>query len=201
LLFNSKHNILDLGKSGVSIINRLFELYDDKRIGIKYYPMIANYEQIQNIPFIQQYNIEHNTEDNKNFQRSQRYTTDADIQYYAGKCINKFKNTCEEKMLYPIGYMPWKLMFTTIAKLDEDPKWIDEIKGPVEKHVKILNELQSSEDVKAAFNARFPNRKKQNKTYQYDVEPEELSECQAEDIFNMTDIMSDCKMNMVEMTC
>ena len=201
LLFNSKHNMLDLGKSGVSIINRLFELYDDKRIGIKYYPMIANYEQIQNIPFIQQYNIEHDTEGNKNFKRSQRYTTDTDIQYYARKCINKFKDTCDEKMLHPIGYMPWKLMFTAIAKLDEDPTWIDKIKEPVEKHVKLLNELQSSEDIKAAFNTRFPNRKKQNKTYQYDIEPEELSECQAEDISNMTDIMSDCKMNMVEMTC
>jgi len=145
LLMNTKEAPLDLGTAKQRITDRLFELYEEKRISVKYYPMIVNQEVVNEMEFIQLHNKQKPISD----------LTDSDIKKIIKKQIIDFNNFCEESDSYVIGYLPWKLMKSDVLLDSPEEGWKEYIQPYVEDALQKIDEIAASDDKEAAFNRIF----------------------------------------------
>jgi putative phage-type endonuclease len=144
LLLNSNQSLIDFGSTSQFIVDRMFQLYDDKRIKVIYYPIMINHEAVNEMPFISTHALESDK------------STVADPVAYGERCIEKFEKTCRDKKLCGIGFMPWKLMRSDVILENKDPEWLNTIREPLTNALDILNELNNCADPIAAYYKKYP---------------------------------------------
>lgn len=144
LLLDSKGSLIDFGAASKFLVDRILDLYDDKRVKVVYYPIMINHERVNEMDFISTHELQ-SDKDNV-----------ADPIEYAERCITRFDKKCKQKGLCGIGYMPWKLMRSDVILENKDPEWYDTIKGPVTKTLEILNELNNSANPVDAYYRKYP---------------------------------------------
>ncbi len=143
LLMGTRENILDFGTVGSKILDRLFELCEEKRVQIIYYPMILNQGAINEIEFIQDH------------KKTKPVTT-----IYPKKLIklqlDQFESHCEVNEYYPIGYLPWKLFKSDIIIDVRDDEWQAKIEPAVTETLKKIDEITAHENPKEKYLEYFP---------------------------------------------
>jgi putative phage-type endonuclease len=144
LLIDSKNSLIDFGSAPQNIVDRMFQLYDDKRINVVYYPIMINHVAVNKMPFISTHNLELDK------------VMITDPVAYGKRCIDKFNRSCKDKNLCGIGFMPWKLMRSDVILENKDPEWLNTIREPLINALDILNELNSCDDPVAAYYQKYP---------------------------------------------
>lgn len=138
----SVNNLIDFGKSDKHTMNRILKLYEQKRVFVKYYPIIPNYSMINKMPFVRTHGLTINND---------TACPHTEIM----KNIDDFKKSSIETGMIPIGYLPWKLMRSDIIAESPDKKWKRKIKGPVKETLQLLNKFISSPNPLSMYHAHF----------------------------------------------
>jgi len=144
LLLDSKDCLIDLGAADRNLVERIFELYDQKRVKVVYYPIIANKDRINQLDFISTHKLDREEKNKK------------DPVAYAERCISAFEKKCKKKSLCGIGYIPWKLMRSDVILEERDPNWMETIKAPIEDTLARMQKLHDAEDPIAAYYEMYP---------------------------------------------
>jgi len=143
ILMNTRNTILDFGECRQRMIERLFELYEEKRIQIVYYPMVLNQEAVNKLEFIQ-------------LHKKDKTVGPVSPKKIIKMQLRQFTNFCEEKDLYPIGYLPWKLFKSDILSECPDSEWRKTIEEPITKALSIIDEIQSSSNPEESYYELYP---------------------------------------------
>jgi hypothetical protein len=144
LIIASKNKLIDFGSADRNIVERMFDLYDQKRIKVMYYPVIANKDRINELEFITTHNLERTEENEKN------------PKSYAERCIKSFQKNCKSKGLCSIGYIPWKLMRSDVILEERDPNWMDTILDPINDTLERMQKINDAVDPISAYYDMYP---------------------------------------------
>lgn len=144
LLLDSKEALIDFGLADKYLIDRIFELYDQKRVSVVYYPIMFNKDRVNTLDFIKTHNLERTNENIKNPKK------------YAENCIKTFEEKCINNNLCPIGYLPWKLMRSDVILEEKDEKFVDNIKEPLMKTLELMQKINDSENPVDEFYNIYP---------------------------------------------
>lgn len=143
ILMGSRESILDFGVARSRMLDRLFELCDEKRIDITYYPMILNQAAINDLEFIQ---IHQKTKDPATVYPRRIIKTQ----------IDQFASHCDDNECFPIGYLPWKLLKSDLISEAPDLNWKEHIEAPVLDTLQKIDEIMSCSDPKAKYLEFYP---------------------------------------------
>lgn len=143
LLMGSRESILDFGTSKSKMLDRLFELYEDKRIQLIHYPMVLNQSAINDLDFIQTHQ---KTKKNSKVYPKRIITAQ----------IDQFLSHCDSNEFYPIGYLPWKLLKSDMIAETPDPNWKENIEPPILDTLQKIDEIMLCEDPKAKYLEFYP---------------------------------------------
>lgn len=146
ILVKSAEDLIDFGASSLTIIDRLFELYEKKKILMRHSSIVLNHRAINEIDFVKTHGKM--VEDIKTNPRK-KLTEE----------LMNFSEECEEKNLVFIGYLPWKLMQTDILEELPDEDWLHEIKEPVLETLAVIDEISSHPDPRERYYELYPNKK------------------------------------------
>ena len=157
ILVESKNKMIDFGSANDGIMNRMLELWDAKIIKHKYCAMCFNQPLIDTIPIVQ---------DNENFHRERVMKNPLKV---AKKQIEDFEIQCNQENLYPVGFMPWKLLLTDIIISERDDNWRSVIEEPVLTALRHMDEIYAAADPNAKYNEIF-NKESAEKMYGLDMD-------------------------------
>lgn len=153
ILLNSSELPIDFGAAKYNIINRLLELYEEKRVHAVYIPMIFNNEAVNDMEFSQLHNIKHDAENvNPKKVLKEQY--------------NLFLAECDEKEWEPVGYLPWKLVKSDVIGVDADEDWQETIEEPIRQTLEVIDNLMKIEDPNDrtdAYNELYPGKDSMSK--------------------------------------
>lgn len=144
ILMSSCDNPIDFGGASMYQMERMFELFEEKRIKAVYYPMVTNTKAINDLPFVQLHQKEKQVEALPNARR------------IVTKQYNQFLSDCDDNEWYPIGYLPWKLVKSDIIGADRDPEWHKIIETPIKEALATIDEILSAENPQEAFYEKYP---------------------------------------------
>lgn len=143
LLMGSRESVLDFGMAKSKMLDRLFELCEEKRIQVMYYPMVLNQADVNELEFIQTHQ-----------------KTKESVKIYPKRIIkaqvDQFMSHCEDKEFYPVGYLPWKLLKSDMIAETPDPEWKGRIESPILDTLQKIDEIMSAEDPKAKYLEFYP---------------------------------------------
>jgi len=145
ILMNSRESPIDFGFSKTGVLNRLFELCEEKRIGIMYYPMVLNQEAVNELEFIQTH-------------KKEKTTVKLNPKKIVTMQLNQFTSHCEDNELLPVGFLPWKLFKSDIIIDTPQENWLDTIKDPILDTLKKIDEISSAENPEEKFYEYFPDK-------------------------------------------
>jgi hypothetical protein len=143
ILLNSNEEPIDFGLAKFNIMDRLFELYEEGRVHVKYSPIIINPAAVNTLEFVQTHGLE---------QSEQKIYPKKILK----DCYYKFLEECDSAEYAPIGYMPWKLIKTDIISVDRDDDWTQKISQPITSTLEIIDKIMSAPDREAAYFEQFP---------------------------------------------
>ncbi len=143
LLMGTRETILDFGTVKSKMLDRLFELCEEKRIQLIYYPMILNQEAINELEFIQ---------DHKKTKPVTRIYPKKMIKLQ----LDQFESHCEDNEYYPIGYLPWKLLKSDIIIDVRDEDWQTKIEPVITDTLQKIDEILAHENPKEKYLEYFP---------------------------------------------
>ena len=141
-LLGSLNTLHDFGKINEQLFKRILELYDQKRVGVVYYPICSNYKHISTIPFINLHKLE----------KPQKNTS---LQKFATKCIDKFVNLCKTNGKVSVGFLPWKLMRSNIILEEPDKKWEETVKQPILNTIELMEKIMNAPEPNIAYFEHF----------------------------------------------
>jgi hypothetical protein len=144
ILMSSCDNPIDFGAATMYQTERLFELFEEKRIKAIYHPMVINTEAVNNLPFIQLHKKEKSAESLPNAKR------------IVIKQYNQFLSDCDDNDWCPIGYLPWKLIKSDIIGIDRDDNWQKTIEEPIKNALASIDEILNAENPQEAFYEKYP---------------------------------------------
>ena len=139
LLLNTRDDPIDLGEASGYLLDRVLELYDNKRLSVIYYPIIVNSRVVNDMKFVKTHNLE-------------RTEKKIDPNRLANIYINRFIDKCKNDDLSTVGYLPWKLMRSDIIIEEKDEKWLDKIETPVNETLTIMDKILKSKDPAQEYN-------------------------------------------------
>jgi hypothetical protein len=177
LLLDSKDSLIDFGESSKSTMNRLLELYTDKRIKPIYYPIIMNTDKVNDMDLIYTHSIIHTNATTNTTNATNNATTNAtnatnnattnkanntdspivcpcDI---VKSHIEQFKSYCRDEKMCGIGYLPWKLMRSDVILVGRENGWKEKIEAPINELIKELTEINKAEDPEKEYLKRYPS--------------------------------------------
>ena len=154
ILLDSCDKLIDIGASSTREFQRVLELFMEKRIIPIYQPMTINKEKTNEMDFISTHKLEIRDDDISPLQKAKTQ-------------IEDFEIMCEEKNLYPIGYLPWKLMRSDVILEEKDMGWHDKIHQQTTDALSILKKIHASKDPISTYNTIF--------NVEPDVDKEEIS--------------------------
>lgn len=157
ILVESKKQMIDFGMANDGIMNRMLELWDAKIIKHKYCSMCFNQSLIDNLPIVR---------DNENFHRERVLKNPQKV---AKKQIEEFEIQCNQENLYPVGFLPWKLLLTDIIIEERDDTWRSVIEEPVKTALQHMDEIYAAPDPSAKYNEIF-NKESIETTFGLDVD-------------------------------
>lgn len=149
ILMHSRETPIDFGGEKMYIMERMFELFDEKRIKAVYYPMVFNNEAVNQLPFITLHNKE------KPLHSPNGNCLPNAKKIIATQC-NQFLSDCEDNEWCPIGFLPWKLMKSDVLGMDRDPEWKTRIEGPIKEALSQIDAMLASNNPHEAFYALYP---------------------------------------------
>jgi hypothetical protein len=160
------NNLIDFGNASFYLMRDLLQLYEKKRIKVKYLPLsIINENIISEIDFIEMHNkkAEHKI-----------YTIDN----YKNLILNLIKKNINKE--YPIGYLPFKVLKSDILLIEKDENWINKITNPVNETLDlldtILNDSNPIKKYKEIFNIIDENTENYNDEKISEEEKKSLNE-------------------------
>jgi hypothetical protein len=146
ILMNSYEQIIDFGQSEPKIIERLFELIEEKRITVVYYPTIVNYKVVNEMEFIATHQ-KMKTPDNTNPKKIIR------------KYLDEFLDMCDDKEWIPVGYLPWKIIKSDVICEGPEENWKQVIEPPIKNTLSIIDTIMASNDIQSAYYSFYPSDK------------------------------------------
>jgi hypothetical protein len=173
ILVNSGEEPIDFGASKLYIIDRLLQLYEEKRIHAFYLPTILNNDAINEIEFIKLHKLT-------------TYNSNNEPRKTLKSGYNKFIKFCDVNKWCPVGYLPWKLVKSDIVSIDSDENWQEKIKGPIKETLDIIDLITNSEYPQDVYDEMFPPKEGK-------VSKEDLADISADcsELFSKIDIDSD----------
>lgn len=147
ILMNSREELIDFGQSKAKVMERLFELIEEKRITVVYYPTIVNYEVVNEMEFVTTHNKM--KEVNPNIKPKKLIRT----------YIDGFLDSCDENEWLPVGYLPWKIIKSDVICEGPDEEWKERIEEPIKNTLAIIDSIMASDDVEAAYYTFYPEDK------------------------------------------
>lgn len=143
ILMNTRESIVDFGTAKSRMMDRLLELYEEKRIQLIYYPMVVNQEAVNELEFIQLHGKEKPV-----------------AEIYPKKIIKaqltQFLDHCDTHEHYPIGYLPWKLLKSDILSDTPDEDWRETIEQPIADTLKLIDEISNSDNPVERYYELYP---------------------------------------------
>ncbi len=146
ILMNSFEQIIDFGRSNSKVIERLFELIEEKRITVVYYPTIVNYKVVNEMEFIATH------------QKMQK-VTNINPKKVIRKYLDEFLDMCDDKELIPIGYLPWKIIKSDVICEGPEENWKQIIEPPIKNTLSIIDTIMASGDIQSAYYSVYPGDK------------------------------------------
>lgn len=146
ILMDSVEEMIDFGREKSRIMDRLFELIEENRVKVFYFPIIPNQEIINEMEFIQVH---------KKNKTPIAINPKKLIQAY----LLSFLSTCDTNEWIPVGYLPWKLIKSDIIDDSRDENWKQIIEGPIKSTLNSIDTITSSEDPQSEFYKIFPQSK------------------------------------------
>ncbi len=146
ILLNSSEEPLDYGQVSHSMLSRVLELYEEKKIFPVYYPIVPNTDELHNIPF-----LEMHAKTEKVLSNQGNPKKAIKLHYQA------FIDKCDENEWIPIGYLPWKLIKSDIICEDKDDNWKNKIEGPIKDTLAKIDKITASDDPEAAYDELYPS--------------------------------------------
>lgn len=143
LLMNTVDDPLDFGAAKERMLNRLFELCEEKRVKVSYQPMILNQSEINKLEFIRTH-------------KKTRPVVPVEPKKLVKAQIGQFEATCEEDENYLIGYLPWKLFKSDIILDTPDEDWRDKIEPRINDTIEKIDAILASDDPSAKYLEYFP---------------------------------------------
>ena len=70
--------------------------------------------------------------------------------------VDQFMSHCGDKELYPIGYLPWKLLKSDMIDETPDPEWKEHIESPILDTLQKIDEIMSAADPKTKYLEFYP---------------------------------------------
>lgn len=125
-------------------VERLFQLYDQKRVNVLYYPIILNYQAVNRMPFVVTHDLQ-----------NQNMNHEVKVKSLINLHLKKFKYVCEEKDVYPVGFLPWKLFASDILTIDRQVDWKEKIETKVKETLDIIDEILKSDDPVHAYHVKY----------------------------------------------
>lgn len=165
ILMGSRESLVDFGISKLPMLDRLFELCEEKRVHPIYYPMVLNQEAINELEFIQDH------------KKTKSYTKLAPKKIIKLQ-LKQFLSHCEDTEHYPIGYLPWKLMKSDIILDTPDEEWQEKIEDPINDTLNKINIIQKSNNPREKYLEYFPEI---NGDVEVQIETEDLMKSTADD--------------------
>ncbi len=152
LLLNSYEQPIDFGESKQFVMDRLLELYEEKRIHAVYLPMVCNPEVINEDIFVKLHKLEQKETP------TSKVITDNPRKYIKQQ-YNLFLADCDQNGWAPIGYMPWKLMKSDVISIDAEDNWQETIEEPIRNTLEIIDNILIHDDIdkrREVYNVYFP---------------------------------------------
>lgn len=151
LLIHSKNKLIDFGGVSNNTFDRLLDLFDQKRIKVKYSSIIYDTNRINEIPIVKTHdNLKHAA---KTFNPEKT----------ARDKIDQFIADCNIRKVYPIGYLPWKLMNTSFIFQERDLKWASVIQKPLEDAIDTLDNILKAPNPEEEYYNFFPAQSEEDK--------------------------------------
>jgi len=144
ILINTPDDPIDLGEASKQIMDRVLELYDNKRVHAIYFPVIVNDEAVNELDIVANHELYRNKRKHNIKKLGQSY-------------VQKLKDKCARNDWYPVGYLPWKLFVSDIIIEERDETWYDKIKEPVEDVLAVLDDILGHSDPHMRYEELFSN--------------------------------------------
>lgn len=144
ILLNSNNSMIDFGTAKSKMMDRMFELYEEKRIKVMYYPMIINQEAVNELPFIEMH-------------KKIKPVEKINVKPLIKTQLTSFLDYCEQNEFMPIGYLPWKLVKSDIIGEDRDEEWLSVIEKPITETLAIIDKIMASDDPAEEYYNIYPS--------------------------------------------
>lgn len=140
ILIKSANELIDFGSENANqLIERLFELIEQKRILVKYNPIIVNYDNVNDLEFIQTHN-------------KGKSNSTTPLKKIIKTQMDEFLDECTNLDYMPIGYLPWKIIKSDILADHLLDDWHATIKEPIETVLNKIDIIASAPDPYEKFN-------------------------------------------------
>jgi hypothetical protein len=144
ILMNTAEEPIDFGRAKYPIMNRAFELYEEKRIKIIYYPMILNNEVVNELEFVKMH-------------KKKRPLDNTNPKKIIQTQLDQFEEFCESNNHYPVGYLPWKLFKSDIIIETPDSTWKDTIETKIKDTLNLIDTITRADNPCGKYLEYFPN--------------------------------------------
>lgn len=131
------NDLIDFGAKK-SPIDRLLQLIDEKKVLVKYLPMVLNSDIVNDMKFTVVHHIKHRS---------------SSIDY--SLCIKEFTTDCLANNLVPIGYLPWKLMAADVLIEHRVDNWLEKIQEPIMSTIETIKQIALSADPLDAYQKKY----------------------------------------------
>ncbi len=143
ILMNSQETPLDFGTAKEKTIDRLFELCEEKRVVPVYYPIVLNYEVINELEFVKTH-------------KKEVYDMVTNPKKIIKMHVEQFKDFCDQHEHVLIGYLPWKLFKSDMIIETRDVNWKTQIEPKIVETLQIIDEIKNSTSPKRKYNEYYP---------------------------------------------
>lgn len=123
----NRTDLLDFGEESKMMVDRVFELIDEKKFKVKYMPMSIFEEEIINLPIYQDQGSKFIKKKQKVFDKKKLNLTYKKARKKQKKNVDKFVKFCQKKNYIPIGILPWKLFKTKIIPKKKEPNYLKDL--------------------------------------------------------------------------
>jgi hypothetical protein len=70
----------------------------------------------------------------------------------------KYLMYCHKNKVYPVGFLPWKLMCTDVLLVDKDSSWKETIEKDVVSLISELHDINKQENPIESFYKKYPRK-------------------------------------------
>lgn len=144
LLLDTRDNPIDLGEVDSTVLGRVLELHEEKRLKVIYYPIIVNNNRVNEMKIVKTHGFERDDVNINPLKLGKIY-------------LQRFLDKCDENGWATVGFLPWKLMRSEIIIEDRDEKWLEKIETPVKDALSKIDQILSSSDINKTFDTLFPS--------------------------------------------